>query len=102
MGLYCNFGVGRSSLGCDRLADFAANIFRVVVVGFPVKQILADPSGGEWSKRKPEQQMQVGPEDRSGYAVASVQEMMMIVSGDDQEDSQLPLMVYRLASTSRA
>jgi len=44
--------------------------------------ILAYPSGRERRERQPEQQMQIGPQDRSGNALGSVQEMMMIVPVD--------------------
>src|SRR5580658_813955 len=48
--------------------------------------ILVEPSGRKRHKRKPEQQVQVGPKDWSGNPLGSVQKMVMIVPVDADVD----------------
>src|ERR1700739_2951664 len=44
--------------------------------------VLANPSCGEGRERKPEQQVEISPEDRSGNTFRRVQEVVMIVPVD--------------------
>ena len=81
----CIIGGGPSGLLLSQLLHLQG-IDTILLEKYSREHVLAHPGGGERHQRDPEQQVQVGPQDRPGDRLHRVQHMVMVVPVDADVD----------------